>query len=201
MTLPIAEPHLAPWGWLREQSERNVTQDYVEKLRIVLRSINQPVRELSGGNQQKVVISKWLLSQPKIMILDEPTRGIDIGAKSEVHRLMGELAAQGMAILMISSELPEVLAMSDRILVMREGRMTGRFDEGRGHRRAHHGGSHRPGPGRGVGNLWQRPSNVVETEQPARNFASQLARFRELGIILFLVLIVVGQRRSPSRVS
>jgi rhamnose transport system ATP-binding protein len=125
-TLPIIS-QVANWGWLRTQNERKITQDYVEKLRIVLRSINQPVRELSGGNQQKVVISKWLLSKPKVMILDEPTRGIDIGAKSEVHHLMGELAAQGMGILMISSELPEILAMSDRILVMKEGRITGRF--------------------------------------------------------------------------
>ncbi|OGO38473.1 MAG: hypothetical protein A2W35_17080 [Chloroflexi bacterium RBG_16_57_11] len=125
-TLPILS-QVANWGWLRNQNEHKITRDYVEKLRIVLRNIGQPVRELSGGNQQKVVISKWLLSQPKVMILDEPTRGIDIGAKSEVHHLMGELAAQGMGILMISSELPEILAMSDRILVMKQGRITGRF--------------------------------------------------------------------------
>jgi ABC-type sugar transport system ATPase subunit len=116
-----------PGGWLRERLERDVTEEYVEKLHIVLRSISQPVRELSGGNQQKVVLSKWMLAKPKVMILDEPTRGIDVGAKAEVHRLMGELASEGLAILMISSELPEVLAMSDRIIVMREGRITARF--------------------------------------------------------------------------
>jgi rhamnose transport system ATP-binding protein len=116
-------------GWLRDRDERELTKNYVQKLRIVLRDIGQPVRELSGGNQQKVVLSKWLSAGPKVMILDEPTRGIDIGAKSEVHRLMGELAASGIAILMISSELPEILAMSDRIIVMREGRITGRFDQ------------------------------------------------------------------------
>jgi rhamnose transport system ATP-binding protein len=126
MTLSILK-RLAPRGWLHDQAERDVAEEYAEKLRIVLRSVDQPVRELSGGNQQKVVIAKWLLTQPRIMILDEPTRGIDIGAKAEVHRLMGELASQGMAILMISSELPEVLAMSDRILVMREGRLVGEF--------------------------------------------------------------------------
>jgi rhamnose transport system ATP-binding protein len=82
---------------------------------------------LSGGNQQKAVLGKWLMVEPGIILLDEPTRGIDIGAKAEVHRLIGELAAQGMAILMISSELPEILAMSDRIIVMREGRITGQF--------------------------------------------------------------------------
>jgi rhamnose transport system ATP-binding protein len=128
MTLTILS-RLAKGGWLRDRSERAVTQEYVDKLRINLRDISQPVSELSGGNQQKVVLSKWLLAQPKVMILDEPTRGIDIGAKSEVHRLMGELANQGIGILMISSELPEILAMSDRIIVMREGRITGLFDK------------------------------------------------------------------------
>ncbi|MCX6381394.1 MAG: ATP-binding cassette domain-containing protein, partial [Armatimonadetes bacterium] len=91
------------------------------------RGVQQTVGELSGGNQQKVSLSKWLLTQPKVLILDEPTRGIDVGAKAEVHRLMTELAQQGMAILMISSDLPEVLAMSDRVLVLREGRLTGTY--------------------------------------------------------------------------
>src|SRR5256885_14625457 len=79
----------------------------------------------SGGNQQKVLIGRWLLTRPRILILDEPTRGIDVGAKAEIHRLVGALAAQGTAVLMVSSEMPEVLGMSDRILVMHEGRMTG----------------------------------------------------------------------------
>ena len=113
--------------WLRKTMEDRHAQEYVEKLRIILRSLNQPVRELSGGNQQKVVLAKWLLAEPKIILLDEPTRGIDIGAKSEVHRLIGELASQGLAILMISSEMPEILAMSDRIIVMREGSISGHF--------------------------------------------------------------------------
>jgi ABC-type sugar transport system ATPase subunit len=116
---------------LRERLEEELAQEYIEKLNIVLRDPSQPVRELSGGNQQKVVLSRWLMAKPKVMLLDEPTRGIDIGAKAEVHRLMSELAAQGIAILMISSELPEILAMSDRIIVMREGRINGRFDKDR----------------------------------------------------------------------
>jgi ABC-type sugar transport system ATPase subunit len=128
MTLSVLE-RLSPGGWLRERAQHDVTQQYIDKLHIVLRRMTQAVCELSGGNQQKVVLSKWMLTQPKIMILDEPTRGIDIGAKAEVHRLMGELAAQGMAILMISSELPEILAMSDRIIVMREGRITGELEQ------------------------------------------------------------------------
>ncbi len=90
-------------------------------------NIWQKARELSGGNQQKVVLAKWLSTKPRILILDEPTRGIDVGTKAAVHALMSKLAAEGMAILMISSELPEVLGMSDRILVMHEGHVTGHF--------------------------------------------------------------------------
>ncbi len=83
---------------------------------------------MSGGNQQKSVIAKWLATEPRLLIIDEPTRGIDVGTKSEVHRLLDELAGRGIAVLMISSELPEVLGMSDRVLVMREGEITGRLD-------------------------------------------------------------------------
>jgi rhamnose transport system ATP-binding protein len=122
-------PRLSRRGWLRNRAERAATLTYVDKLQITLRDVGQPVRELSGGNQQKVVLSKWLMAEPTIMILDEPTRGIDIGAKAEVHRLIGELSRHGMAILMISSELPEILAMSNRVYVMREGRITGHFDK------------------------------------------------------------------------
>jgi rhamnose transport system ATP-binding protein len=86
------------------------------------------VKALSGGNQQKVVLAKWLITNPSILILDEPTRGIDVGAKSEVHRIISDLAAKGLGIILISSELPEVLAMSDRVLVMHEGHLTGMFD-------------------------------------------------------------------------
>jgi rhamnose transport system ATP-binding protein len=86
-----------------------------------------PVSTLSGGNQQKVVIAKWLATNPKLLIVDEPTRGIDVGTKSEVHRLISELAGQGIAVLMISSEMPEVLGMADNILVMHEGRISARL--------------------------------------------------------------------------
>ncbi len=94
------------------------------------RGPHQIVRELSGGNQQKVVLGKWLTGRPKILIVDEPTRGIDVGAKAEIHQLMRKLASEGMAILMISSELPEVLGMSDRVLVMNGGRILASFAEG-----------------------------------------------------------------------
>ena len=96
---------------------------YVKELNIKTPSIEQKVKNLSGGNQQKVVLSKWLMTAPKLLILDEPTRGIDVGAKVEIYHIMNQLVAQGVGVIMISSELPEVLGMSDRILVMREGEM------------------------------------------------------------------------------
>ena len=89
-------------------------------------SLETPVEQLSGGNQQKTMLAKWLNTRPTVLILDEPTRGIDVGAKAEVHQIVDELARSGMAIILISSDLPEVLAMSDRVLVMREGRQVGR---------------------------------------------------------------------------
>ena len=126
MTLPVLQ-EVSRLGWLNTSKEGRLARDWQGKLDIRMRGVDQSAWELSGGNQQKVVLSKWLLTEPKILILDEPTRGVDIGAKAEVHRLMSDLAHQGIAILMISSELPEVLAMSDRILVMREGHMMGEF--------------------------------------------------------------------------
>ena len=98
---------------------------YVQRLQIRTPSLDQQVLNLSGGNQQKVVISKWLMLQPRIIIMDEPTRGIDVGAKAEIYRLMHQLVESGVSILMISSELPEVLAMSDRVVCMSRGRVTG----------------------------------------------------------------------------
>ena len=98
--------------------------------------VDQLVGALSGGNQQKVVLAKWLASKPRVLILDEPTRGIDIGAKVEVHRIISELAASGLGIILISSDLPEVLAMSDRILVLHEGRITAEIPRDRGDRGA-----------------------------------------------------------------
>ncbi len=90
--------------------------------------MHERVENLSGGNQQKVLIGRWLLTKPKILILDEPTRGIDVGAKAEIHKLITRLAGEGVAVIMISSEMPEVLGMSDRIMVMHEGRVTGFLD-------------------------------------------------------------------------
>jgi rhamnose transport system ATP-binding protein len=112
-------------GIVKRGEERAAAELFRERLRIRAPGVDTPASSLSGGNQQKVVLSKWLETTPKVLILDEPTRGIDVGAKVEVHQLVDELAAEGMAIILISSDLPEVLAMSDRILVMREGRQMG----------------------------------------------------------------------------
>jgi ABC-type sugar transport system ATPase subunit len=100
-------------------------QPKLDDLATKYQSLDQPVGQLSGGNQQKVVLTKWLLEEPKLLILDEPTRGVDIGAKADVHRQIRHLASQGVAILLISSDLPEVLSLSDRIGVMRKGEIVG----------------------------------------------------------------------------
>lgn len=107
--------------------ERKLARESIDKFAIRAYSGEQVVGKLSGGNQQKVVVGKWLASRPRVLIVDEPTRGVDVGAKAEIHRLLSELAAQGLAVIMISSELPEVLGMSDRVLVMREGRIAAEF--------------------------------------------------------------------------
>jgi rhamnose transport system ATP-binding protein len=118
----VAAHHLVPRG-----SEKRFAADWVSRLRLKYGRMNHPVATLSGGNQQKVVLAKWLARHPSLLIVDEPTHGIDIGTKAEVHRLLAELAAQGVAILMISSEMPEVLGMADRIVVLFEGRISGVF--------------------------------------------------------------------------
>jgi rhamnose transport system ATP-binding protein len=122
VTLPRSRT-LARLGLLFGGRERGEAVRWTRRLQTRYRSLGDPVATLSGGNQQKVVLAKWLATGPRLLIVDEPTRGIDVGTKAEVHRLMSELAAQGVAIVMVSSELPEVLGMADRVLVMREGRI------------------------------------------------------------------------------
>jgi ribose transport system ATP-binding protein len=120
-----ALPALSRAGFIERSRERSAASEYVRNLGIRTPTIEQRVKNLSGGNQQKVVLSRWLMTQSKLLILDEPTRGIDVGAKVEIYQLMNQLAADGIGILMVSSELPEVLGMADRIYVMREGRIVG----------------------------------------------------------------------------
>ena len=115
---------LARFGFITASLEESTARTWASRLQVKTHSLDTEAQMLSGGNQQKVVLSKWLASQPMLLIVDEPTRGIDIGTKAEVHRLLSELASTGLALLMISSELPEVLGMADRVLVVREGRIT-----------------------------------------------------------------------------
>jgi len=123
-SLTILE-RLSRFSWIDRAKEREVAQQYFDRLRVRAPSVDVIVAGLSGGNQQKIVLARWLAAKSKILILDEPTRGVDVGAKAEIHALIGELAEQGAAILLISSELPELLNLSDRILVLRAGRMVG----------------------------------------------------------------------------
>ncbi len=115
---------------LDQRRERTDAQTAFNQLRVKTPTIDAPVATLSGGNQQKVVIAKWLARGAKVLIVDEPTRGVDVGAKAAIHELLDQLAAQGVGIIMISSELPEVLSMSTRILVMRDGRLVGELPRG-----------------------------------------------------------------------
>ena len=115
---------------MNKEKELAACEEMVKRLDIRISSPDQRAKNLSGGNQQKVVIAKWLLGNPNILILDEPTRGIDVGSKAEVHRIMRSLANQGTCVLFISAEVPEIVQISDRILVMRNGRLVGRYSRG-----------------------------------------------------------------------
>jgi rhamnose transport system ATP-binding protein len=128
ISLPTLKHYTNRLGLLKRARENETAEQFRQRLAIRTPSVHLEAGKLSGGNQQKVVLSKWLNTRPKLLILDEPTRGIDVGAKAEVHHMISELAQEGMAIILISSDLPEVLAMSDRILVMREGRQMAIFD-------------------------------------------------------------------------
>ena len=127
IVLPTLRDHTRA-GLVDKRATRETASTYVDKLTIRTPNLQQKTKYLSGGNQQKVVVAKWLASQPRVLIMDEPTRGIDVGAKTEVHALMSELAQMDLGVIMISSELPEILGMSDRILVMCEGRVTAILD-------------------------------------------------------------------------
>lgn len=125
-TLPILR-RISSMGLINRTREQSIAEDFSERLQVRAASVNQAAEALSGGNQQKIVLAKWLATEPSVLILDEPTRGVDVGAKAEIHRIISGLAAEGKAIMLISSELPEVLNLADRILVMHEGRITGEF--------------------------------------------------------------------------
>jgi ABC-type sugar transport system ATPase subunit len=123
-----ALPQVSRFSFVNFRRADKLAQEFIDKLKIRTPSVKQLVRNLSGGNQQKVIIARWLTLNPRILILDEPTRGIDVATKAEIHALMNQLAKDGVAVMMVSSDLPEVLGVSDRILVMRAGRVVAEFD-------------------------------------------------------------------------
>ncbi len=129
MSLPQLDK-IGARGFLNEAAEFALTREYGGRLQVKASSWSQPVDQLSGGNQQKLVIGKWLATKPKVIILDEPTKGIDVGSKAAVHDFMVELAEQGLAVIMVSSELPEVMGMADRVVVMHEGRIRRVYQSG-----------------------------------------------------------------------
>jgi L-arabinose transport system ATP-binding protein len=127
-TALVVLERLRRWRFVKRSAEKELAQEYVQRLRVRTPSIEHEVRKLSGGNQQKVVLARWLARKPKVLILDEPTRGIDVGAKAEIYQIIADLAKEGVALLVISSELPEVLGLADRVVVMQNGRITGELD-------------------------------------------------------------------------
>ena len=126
-TLPILRRLADRFGLVDRAKEARVAREFTAQMRVVARGIEQLTSTLSGGNQQKVLLAKWLIPAPRVLILDQPTRGIDVGAKAEIHRIVSHLAAQGMAIILISDDAAEVIAMADRILVLRTGRLVAEF--------------------------------------------------------------------------
>jgi ABC-type sugar transport system ATPase subunit len=126
LTLPeLASPKLSRLGFVRRAREIEVAAEYIDKLGVRTPSAESVTAGLSGGNQQKLVLARWLAARSRVLLLDEPTRGVDVGAKAEIHALVDELVLQGHAVLLVSSELPEVLALSTRILVLHAGRVVG----------------------------------------------------------------------------
>ena len=137
LEMPIAanvtmaiHPQIFPGTWLRSAAERKLTLDFIHDLGVKAAGPQAPGGSLSGGNQQKIALARWLATKPRVLILDEPTQGVDVGAKSEIYKIIRRLAAEGLAVLMISSDLPEVIGMSDRIVVMRGGTIVGQFPRG-----------------------------------------------------------------------
>jgi inositol transport system ATP-binding protein len=128
MQIAVLQDKYVKKGFVQEGALAQICEEMSRKLRVKTPNLSERIENLSGGNQQKVLIGRWLLTKPRILILDEPTRGIDVGAKAEIHRLVTELARDGVAVIMISSEMPEVLGMSDRVMVMHEGHVTGFLD-------------------------------------------------------------------------
>ncbi len=167
-SLPSLKKFLRAFGLIDRPAERAMAESHRERLSIRSPDVVIEVGKLSGGNQQKVMLAKWLETKPQLLIFDEPTRGIDVGAKAEVHNIIRELAKVGVAIIVISSDLPEVLALADRILVMREGRQMGIFDIAEAIAGEGDGAGDRAGNSGGAGIMMGRHACRSGTDRPAQ---------------------------------
>ena len=181
-------PRLSRGGLIRSSSERALALTWAERLQLKFGRLGNPVSTLSGGNQQKVVLGKWLARGPKLLIIDEPTRGIDVGTKAEVHRILDGLVAEGMAVLMISSEMPEVLGMADRVIVLHEGRITAQLNRAEADEDAiMRAASGLVASMSRMTTTPRRRCEVPEVKRFAR--ASALLRARELGIGIVILVV------------
>ncbi|HOZ46657.1 MAG TPA: ATP-binding cassette domain-containing protein [Candidatus Hydrogenedentes bacterium] len=170
---------LSRFGLVRRREERALAERVIRDMNVRAASQEQPLGTLSGGNQQKVVFGRWQATAPKVLLLDEPTRGVDVGAKQEIHKLIGDLAEQGTAILLISSELPEIMAMSDRVVTFSEGRKTGEFSPEKDGEEAVAAAA----VPRAV------EEGTAQAPTPARRLAAGMLRFREAGLLGFILLL------------
>jgi len=190
-------------GLVDAAQERALVTPYVDQLKLRYRNLDQPVRTLSGGNQQKIVLSKWLATDPRLLILDEPTQGIDVQTKAEVHAMIAALAARGMAIILISSELPELLGMCHRVMVLHEGRVAGEFAAAEATQelvmRAATGalGAAPPDLAARTGTA---DAPATETPRPTRRSAARLAQRRELGLVAAIATVVLPTAAINPRV-
>ncbi len=169
--------NLSQCGWIRTGRERALANTVMADMRVRATGMEQPIDTLSGGNQQKVVFGRWQATAPRVLLLDEPTRGVDVGAKAEIHRLVRHQAAGGMAVLLISSDLPEIMAMSDRVLVMAEGRITGEFNPEEDDEAAI------------AAAAVPRATATEEGDARAVHIGTQLMRLREAGLVAFILAL------------
>src|SRR5258707_11707445 len=179
-------------GLVDRQMETQIARHCAAQMRVVATGIEHLTNPLSGGNQQKVLLAKWLIPSPKVLILDEPTRGVDVGAKAEIHRIISHLAAQGIAVILISDDAQEVIGMSDRIVVFRGGRIAAESVPASFEREAillaaaHTARSHDSDPPRGT---LKKSAQTTTALPPGSSLLGRLMRVRELGLVLALLLI------------
>ena len=197
-TLPILRELAQKLGLVDRSKETQIARDFAGRMRVVATGVEQPTNTLSGGNQQKVLLAKWLIPSPKVLILDEPTRGVDVGAKAEIHRIISHLAAQGLAVILISDDAREVIGMADRIIVFRDGGVAAESTRGSFNREAILlAAAHADREQNASAVPPDSPKKSVEasTVLPAgrsRRLMGQLMRIRELGLVLALLLICLG---------